>query len=31
VRVSAPSIIRVKPARSAWTIAARRRCMMASV
>src|SRR5262249_2762029 len=28
VRVSEPSIIRVKPARSAWTMAARRRCIM---
>src|SRR5262249_56194067 len=28
VRVSDPSIIRVKPARSAWTMAARRRCIM---
>src|SRR5476649_2084291 len=31
VRVSAPSIMRVKPARSAWTMAARRRCMASPV
>src|SRR5262249_17310196 len=31
VRVSAPSIIRVNPAKSAWTMAARRRCMMCSL
>ena len=28
VRVSEPSIMRVKPAMSAWTMAARRRCMI---
>src|SRR5471032_610632 len=31
VRVSAPSIMRVKPARSAWTMAARRRCIASPV
>ncbi len=30
VRVSEPSIMRVKPAMSAWTMAARRRCMIGS-